>query len=149
MKNGLTETADRVFRVSPDPDLDAAFAAIRKELEKATVDVAAALGRIKVENALIGGIAAGAYSTDPMNTTNADFIVTSRHRDLVNRDTWTLKMGLPPSARNVRIHVMAPKKEDASHLDRAIRSSKTSRGVRVIPVEALFFLKLDGMEDPA
>ncbi len=150
MAKTITEVFGSIFngdpKADPDiPDLDVAFVAVREEIKDATLDISKVMSEAGIEYALIGGLAAGSYSIDPMTTTDVDFIVSSRYRHLVDRSAWALKMQLPPSASKVRVHVMSPKKGDEIHIDRSIRASKESCNVRVIPVEALFFLKLDRM----
>jgi hypothetical protein len=119
------------------------FSGSPERLEVAARQMADTLTKKGIPYALIGGLAASAWS-EPRATKDVDFLVPASARDLLGAGTTSLGgevYGVNLKLGKTRIDILFPER-DEDFLEDALAVAPTIEGMRVLQPEALTYMKL-------
>ncbi len=120
-------------------DLQDIFQFVAPKVRDAAIKTAAQLSRLGIRHALAGGLAVGAHGYI-RTTMDVDFLVGEeafeQHGGFV-----TFKTGVPIEVEGIRIDYLSPVGL-GTHVERALNEPSISKGLAVVPIEVLIYMKL-------
>lgn len=122
------------------PDLTPVGEVVPERVWRAMVDGSKQLASLGIRHALVGGLAVGAHGY-PRNTKDVDFLVDDSAWRRTSAGILVMVAGLPFQAHGVAIDTLTVGDKEP-FLKSAIERGEISEGIRVIPIEALVYMKL-------
>jgi len=122
------------------PNLHEVFDVVHPRVQAAMLQAAAALGRVGVRHALVGGLAVGAYGY-PRATKDVDFLVGNETFHDSEARVVIPRVELPYQIDGVAVDYI-PVPIGAEFLDAALDAPQMCDGIPVAPIEVLVFMKL-------